>query len=97
MRTRDYRRYRLSLIKRDAKKLARRWGFFNEYGESSDWVNWPSWIGNMISTHCKPCSCTSCGNPRRTGAWGTGLTMQEQRALLDESDQLDYSPEEEAA
>lgn len=25
----------------------------------------PSYLQHMVSTHCRPCSCPMCGNPRR--------------------------------
>ena len=43
-------------------------------------------LGIMASTHCKPCSCYCCGNPRRHHG---GPTPQELRAQLDDSWLLD--------
>lgn len=33
-------------------------------------------IGKLASTHCKPCSCYMCGNPRKLGY----RTIQERRS-----------------
>jgi hypothetical protein len=32
------------------------------------------WINHMASTHCVPCSCSMCGNPRR---YFGAITIQE--------------------
>jgi hypothetical protein len=42
------------------------------------------WIGNMVATHGKPCSCASCCNLRGT----EGVTNQEKRQLLDKLNDL---------
>ena len=34
-------------------------------------------IGRLASTHCKPCSCPMCGNPRKHF---NELTVQERRS-----------------
>ena len=44
----------------------------------------PGRTGRMASVHSKPCSCSSCGNPRRHGE---GLTVQERRSF-----QKDWEP-----
>ena len=47
-------------------------------------------IGRLASTHCKPCSCEMCGNPRK---WLGLKSLQERRSEMDSEiyeDEDDY-------
>jgi hypothetical protein len=44
----------------------------------------PQWIGNMVATHGKPCSCTlGCGNRRR---WEGPSISERRRSIADLED-----------
>jgi len=73
-RSRAFRRHQLLRSKAKAARLARWWLRFGaEHGGmvrlGTKWVpreEWiQGWIVRMASTHCKPCSCVGCGNPRK--------------------------------
>lgn len=40
-------------------------------------------LGKLASTHCKPCSCPLCGNPRK---YFKARTLEEMRSDLDIED-----------
>lgn len=61
-RDRSFRRYQAERAKVKARRLALSWRM-----SRLEWwgMEGPRWIGKMAAVHCKPCSCTGCGNPRR--------------------------------
>ena len=72
MRSESFKREREEVAKLRAKRYMKRsW--------PTDSIT-PRKVGHMATTHCKPCSCTSCGNPRRHFPGRAGLTMAEKRA-----------------
>lgn len=99
-RDRAFRRHHLRRIKEKARFIKRQiWGMFQNifvrYAEEPPppippGEEDPRVIGLGASTHCKPCSCAGCGNPRRhwSGDYG-GLTRQERLAKLSEREQLE--------
>lgn len=72
-RSRSFRRAQLAKAKQRARNLyvrvwqvksrvklpGARWSIPGPVEEPS-----ATWTGKMASTHCKPCSCPGCGNPR---------------------------------
>jgi hypothetical protein len=55
-------------------------GYSDSYGSRTD----PSekWLGGMVSTHGRPCSCYLCGNRRRF----FGPSIAERRAVAGDGD-----------
>ena len=48
--------------------------------------------GKLASTHCKPCSCEMCGNPRK---WFGTKSLQERRSEMDSEIYEDENEDEE--
>jgi hypothetical protein len=97
MRSRSFRRHQLKRVKEKARFIKRQvWGMFTNIfvrspsplspvapGEED-----PRIVGLGASTHCKPCSCPGCGNPRRHFGGNNGMTRQEKLSELFEAEQM---------
>lgn len=71
MRSKEFRREKEALRKVRTRKVAKT--IFATENPSEEW------IGKMSHTHCVPCSCIMCGNPRRHEKGKSKLTIQERR------------------
>lgn len=88
----SYRRCKAEKAKRRANFLwckvrrSSRFSYKWNVEHNSHVFNEPSnrWLGIMASTHCKPCSCYHCGNPRRHGRLKDRLSRQEREQLFDD-------------
>lgn len=81
------RHHRERMLKKRYNQLLNRW-VYNNGPYDDDWLYLVSRL--RLHTPCG-CSCPMCGNPRRTGADGTGnksLTLQERRNLLSFEEQV---------
>jgi hypothetical protein len=84
-RSRAFRRTQLAQAKRRARHLYVRIWRVKPNGTPGQWGYRPAepsarWVAHMAETHCKPCSCTGCGNARRHF---NELTLAERKADLD--------------
>lgn len=81
MKDRGVRRADDRRIKAKYRKVAKSWGSlalkpYESPKEPSEKV-----VGQLAAVHGKGCSCSMCGNPRRTYKGKSALTMQEIREL----------------
>ena len=82
-RTRSYRRHQSARTKAKTRRILSIW--FHDIEFMRHWIDDPEVVGRLASVHCKGCSCTGCGNPRRH--FGE-LTYQEQKANLTYEEEL---------
>jgi hypothetical protein len=73
------RAQRASMMERMRDLWNNKWRLRRWSGEAS-----AAWLGRMVSTHGKPCSCSMCCNFRKEA----GPTPQERRATMDSIDVL---------
>jgi hypothetical protein len=78
MKDRGVRRSQEKRIKTKYKKVAKSWGGFGSALEAPKEPS-PREVGMMAAVHGKGCSCSMCGNPRKTHRGKSALTMQELR------------------
>jgi hypothetical protein len=70
-RGRAWRRHHARRMKKRAARL-----LIKIWCADGEWAPTTTAIGIWASTHCRPCSCTSCGNPRK---YFGRPTLQERR------------------
>lgn len=82
MKDRGVRRKDDRRIKAKYRKVAKSWGcgFIRHAWEEPKEPSAKA-VGQLAAVHGKGCSCSRCGNPRRTYKGKSALTMQELREL----------------
>jgi hypothetical protein len=82
MRTTAYRRHHLDRIRNNIIRFVKR-----HLWKGEELVQDPKWLGNMLSTHGKPCSCSMCSwhkNPDRIPTRQEMLAQKKEREQLAE-------------
>jgi hypothetical protein len=94
----SFRRHQIKRIKEKVKHITRQvWGMYQYSFKKRDdnsplppiqpGQEDPKYIGRDASTHCNPCSCHKCGNPRRYRKSDDALTKQEIISKISEGEQ----------